>query len=58
MMAKLKIFRQMYRDESRFDWVVLVADVLGFAIVLLAFVHARIANSTPELTMQIASIQF
>lgn len=58
MLAKLKALRQMYKDETRFDWVVLVANATGVAIVLFAFVHARIAQSAPDLPPQIASLLF
>jgi hypothetical protein len=58
MLAKLKALRQIYQDETRFDWVVLVADVFGLGIVLFAFASARVGASAPELANQIASVQF
>jgi hypothetical protein len=58
MLAKLKALRQIYKDETRFDWVVLAADAFGLGIVLFAFANARIGDTVPELANQIASIQF
>ncbi len=58
MLAKLKSARLLDRDEARIDWVVLVANAVGVAIVTLAFVNARIADQAPEVGVQIATALF
>ncbi len=58
MLAKLKAARLIYRDETRIDWVVLIADAVGLAIVVSAFVNARVSNHAPEIAIQIANANF
>lgn len=58
MPVNLKAACRIYWDETRLDWVVLVADVVGVVIVGLAFIHARITDNSPDTTLQIATILF
>ncbi|MFT6090638.1 MAG: hypothetical protein ACJAWM_000767 [Sulfitobacter sp.] len=55
MLVNFKTACRVYRNETRLDWVVLMANVVGVAIVGLAFIHARITDTAPEATLQIAT---
>ncbi len=54
MLARLNALRQIYREETSFDWLVLAADVSGLIIVALAFVHAQGADTAATAVIQIA----
>lgn len=58
MQVKIIALRQIYREETRFDWPVFLANVMGAIIVLAATLHAHSATNLPPLTAQIASVVF
>jgi len=55
MLVNVKAACRVYREETRMDWVVLAADLVGMALVALAFIHARITDHAPDETPQIAT---
>jgi hypothetical protein len=58
MLVNVKAACRVYREETRMDWVVLAADLVGMALVALAFIHARITDHAPDETLQIATALF
>lgn len=58
MLAKLRAARQIYQEETRFDWLVLAADAVGVIVVVLAFMHARSGDTAVDAVIQIASAGF
>jgi hypothetical protein len=41
MLARLRSILDIYRDGARLDWWVVGANILGAAVVTLAFFHAQ-----------------
>jgi hypothetical protein len=58
MLVNVKAACRVYREETRMDWMVLAADVVGMALVGLAFIHARITDRATDETLQIATALF
>ena len=58
MWTRLTSLRQIYRDETRFDWSIFAANAVCVMLVLAASVHARSAISLPHETLEVASSDF
>jgi hypothetical protein len=58
MLVNVRAACRVYREETRMDWMVLAADLVGMALVALAFIHARITDHAPDETLQIATALF
>ncbi|SFS95529.1 hypothetical protein SAMN04488040_2454 [Sulfitobacter marinus] len=58
MLIKVKAACRLYLEETRTDWVVLTADIIGVVIVGLAFIQARIGGDTSDSAVQMASALF
>jgi len=58
MLVNVKAACRVYREETRMDWVVLAADLVGMALVALAFIHAHITDHATDETLQIATALF
>jgi hypothetical protein len=58
MLVNVKAACRVYREETRMDWVVLAADLVGMALLALAFIHARITDHATDDTLQIATALF
>lgn len=58
MLGRFRSLRKIYKEETKFDWLVLAADAVALVAVGLAFLHARLPETASDVGIQVATAGF